>query len=87
MTAPRLTVTYGLDADAYLVARAVDRALEGAGVHTSVQQTEAGDMGVWLVERGDPMALGRWFLPGEQLVVTYDDGWRIEGVPATAVAP
>lgn len=81
MTAPRLTVTYGLDADAYLVAHAVDRALEGHGVHVSVEATETGDMAVWLVERGDPKALGRWFLPGEQMVVTYDEGWRIESAP------
>jgi hypothetical protein len=77
----RLTVTYGLDADAYLTARAVDKALEGHHVHVSVEKTESGEMAPWLVERGDMRALGRWFLPGEQLVVTFDDGWRIDPAP------
>jgi hypothetical protein len=82
----RLTVTYGLDADAYLTARAVDKALEGHHVHVSVEKTESGDMAPWLVERGDPKALGYWFLPGEQLVVTFDDGWRIDEAAGPEVA-
>jgi hypothetical protein len=85
MTA-RLTVVYGLYADAYLTARAVDKALEGHHVHVSVEKTETGDDAVWLVERGDMKALGYWFLPGDQLIVTFDDGWRIEDAAGPEVA-
>ncbi len=85
MTAPtRHTVVYGLDADAYLVARAADRALEGHHVHVSVEKTESGGMAPWLVERGDPKALEYWFLPGQQLIVERDGTWRIEDAAVTA---
>jgi hypothetical protein len=85
MTA-RLTVVYGLDADAYLTARAADKALEGHHVRAMVERTEDWEFAVWLVEMGAPIASGRWFLPGEQLVVTFDDGWRIDPAPAPTVA-
>lgn len=82
MTA-RLTVAYGLDADAYLVARAVDRALEGAGYLVSVEQFNGADE-VWITQRGT--ADSTPFLPGQLLVVTYDDGWRIEDGPGSEAA-
>lgn len=85
MTA-RLTVAYGLGDTAYSVACAADRALEGHHVHVSLQKTESGEPGVWLVENGDPLLLGRWFLPGQLLIVTYDEGWYIEDAPGTGVA-
>jgi len=85
MTAPaRLTVVYGRDADADSMAREADRALEGHHVRVSVEKTETGEAAVWLVENGDPKALGWWFLPGDELVVTCDDGWWFAG---TDVAP
>jgi hypothetical protein len=80
MTAIRAAVTYGLGDTARSVACAADRALEGHHVHVSVQKTVSGEAAVWLVENGDMLALGYWFLPGEQLVVSHD-GWRIEDVP------
>lgn len=88
MTAPCRTVTYGLDADAYLVAHAVDSALEGAGYHVSVgrakvEQAEAEDE-VWICRRNGPLTDGVQFRPGQQLVVTYDEGWRIEPAPVIA---
>lgn len=70
-----------------VTARRADRALEGHHVHVSVQKTADGDMAVWLVENGDPLLLGRWFLPGQLLIVTHDDGWRIEDADADADAP
>lgn len=79
---PRLTVAYGRADDVYDMATAVDRALEGHGVRVMIERTELGGFGVWLVERDDPIALGRWFLPGQLLIVTHDDGWRIEDVDA-----
>lgn len=95
MTAPRMTVTFGLDADAYLVAHAVDRALEGAGYHVSVEQAErqAGveqaeaEDEVWISRRNGPISDAVRFEPGQTLVVTYDEGWRIEPAPETAVTP
>jgi hypothetical protein len=30
--------------------------------------------------------LGYWFLPGDQLVVTFDDGWRIDPAPVAEAA-
>jgi hypothetical protein len=84
MTA-RLTVVYGRDDDVYDIACAAGSALEGHHVRVTIERTELGNFGVWLVERDDPIESGRWFLPGEQLIVTFDDGWRID--PAPAVAP
>jgi hypothetical protein len=69
-----------------MTARAADKALEGHHVHVSVEKTESGEDAVWLVERGDMRALGYWFLPGDQLVVTFDDGWRIDPAPVAEVA-
>lgn len=80
MTA-RLTVTYGLDADAYLVARDTDRALEGHHVRAMVEKTEAWEDAVWLVKSGEPIGSGCWFLPGQLLVVESSGTWRIESAP------
>lgn len=82
----RLTVLYGRDADAYLVARDADRALEGSGYLVSVEQVED-RYGVWIVGRDAPVTTAVRFLPGQQLVVTHDDGWRIEDADADADAP
>lgn len=80
MTAARVTVTYGREDDVYDIACAADSALEGHGVRVMIERTELGGFGVWLVERNDPIALGRWFLPGERLVVESSGTWRIEDV-------
>jgi hypothetical protein len=82
----RLTVVYGRDADVYDAATAADSALEGHGVRVMIERNELGGFGVWLVKRDDPTEQGRWFLPGKQLVVSYDDGWRIEDVAGPEVA-
>lgn len=74
---PRLTVLYGRDADAYSVARDVDRALEGDGCHVTV---DGGDVCIW--RRGQPVSEAARFVPGQRLVVTYDEGWRIESADA-----
>jgi len=74
----RLTVVYGRDADAYSVARDADRALEGSGCHVSVADAEA----VWISRRNGAATEATRFGPGQQLVVSYDDGWWIENVPA-----
>jgi hypothetical protein len=79
MTAPLTIVVHPADPVA-VTARRADRALEGHHVHVSVQKTGSGEAAVWLVENGDMLALGYWFLPGEQLVVSHD-GWRIEDAP------
>jgi hypothetical protein len=79
MTA-RLTVVYGLYADAYLTARAADKALEGFGCFVMVDKGE-----VWIWRRDKPVNSATQFLPGEQLVVTFDDGWRIDPAPAPIV--
>ena len=86
MTA-RLTITYGMDADAYLVACAVNRALEGAGARVMVE--EAGDdTEIFIARHNQPLTEAVRFEPGQQLVVTYDDGWRIEDAPGlTPVLP
>lgn len=81
----RLTVLYGRDADAYLVARAVDKALEGAGYHVSVEETcdeetgtPTGEHEVWLRRHGEPATKATQFRPGQQLVVESSGTWRIE---------
>ena len=84
MTAPtRHTVVYGLDAGAYLVAHAVDSVLEGAGYHVSVEEVDGEDE-VRICRRNAPLSDGVRFLPGQMLVVTYDEGWRIEDVAGVA---
>lgn len=80
-TAIRAAVTYGLDADAYLVARAVDSALEGIGFHVSVEEVDGEDE-VRICRRGAPATEAVRFEPGQRLVVTYDRSWRIEAAPA-----
>lgn len=82
MTAPLTIVAHPADPVA-VTARRADRVLEGHGVHVSMQKTESGDMAVWLVGRGNQP--GRWFLPGQQLIVSHD-GWRIEDVAGPEVA-
>jgi hypothetical protein len=77
MTAPQPPVTYGLDADAYLVARAADRALEGSGAHVWYDSdTDT----VWVTGRNRAIADAVRFEPGQQLIVGRD-GWRIEPAP------
>lgn len=82
-------ITYDLDADAHLVARAVDKALEGAGYHVSVEEAcdeetgaSTGEHEVWLRRHGEPATKAMQFLPGQQLVVESGGAWRIEDVPA-----
>ena len=83
MTAIRAAVTYGLDADAYLVAVAVNRALEGLGIRVMVEQ--AGDeTEIWIVRNGQPISEATRFEPGQRVIVTYDEGWHVEAVPAVA---
>lgn len=81
MTAPHATVLYGRDADAYLIAHAADRALEGAGYHVSVEQSGA-EPEVWISRRNGPLSDAVRFEPGQTLVVSHDKGWRIEGEAA-----
>jgi len=77
----RLTVVYGRDADAYSVARDADRALEGSGAHVWYDSdTDT----VWITGRNRAIADAVRFEPGQMLVVSYDDGWWIEDVPAVA---
>lgn len=77
------TVIYGLDADAYLVARAADRALEGSGVRIMVAKI-CDDAEVWIMHRNNPPAMAKRFLPGEQLIVERDGTWHIEDAAVTA---
>lgn len=72
MTA-RLTVLYGRDADAHLVARDASNALEGMGYHASVGPAPF----ICIVRRYAPFTCAAHMEPGQQLVVTHD-GWRIE---------
>lgn len=89
----RLTVLYGRDADAYLVARDADRALEGSGCHVSVKEAcdeetgaPTGEHEVWLRSHGEPATKATQFLPGQLPIVTHDDGWRIENGPGSEAA-
>jgi hypothetical protein len=77
VTASRAAVIYGLDADASLVARAADRALEGCGCFTMVDKGE-----VWIWRRDQPVNGAVQFLPGQQLVVEGGT-WRIEDQAVT----
>lgn len=80
MTA-RLTVLYGCDDDAYLVARDADRALEGSGYLVSVEQAD-GDDEVWITRRGTTNSTR--FLPGQLLVISGDGSYSIETVSEVA---
>lgn len=75
-------VTYGLHADAYLVAHAVNSALEGAGIRVMVDVT-LGEAEVWILRRNEPTTAAVRFEPGQQLIVEHD-GWRIEDAPVVA---
>lgn len=83
MAAIRAAVTYGLDADTYLVAHAVNSALEGAGCHIMVEG-DGPEAEIWIARHGQPVTEATGFKAGQQLIVTYDDGWRIEDAPAVA---
>lgn len=78
-------ITYGLDADAYLVARAVDSALSGLGCRVQVDPPGDGAK-VWIFGRNEPDTEAVQFEPGQRLIVCYDRTWRIEPAPAWAVA-
>lgn len=77
-------ITYGLHADAYLVAHALDVALQGHGWHVSVDELDDHDE-VFIVRRGAPMTTAVPFMPGQQLTVAADGSWKI--VPAPELAP
>jgi hypothetical protein len=83
MTAISAAVTYGLDADAYSVARAADRALEGSGAH--VWYDSDADT-VWITGRNRAIADAERFEPGQTLVVGAHGRWWIEDVAGPEVA-
>lgn len=78
MTAPHLTVTYGLDAAADLIARDADRALEGTGARVWYIPE---DDSVWINNRNAPVNEAVRFRPGQTLVVSRNEGWYIEPAP------
>ena len=74
-------IPYG---NAEATAAAANEVLEYFEAYAYIYRDDAGVPVVCCVRRGHDRADAEFLLPGRQLVVGGDGGWRIEAVPAVA---